>query len=156
MRTPHVKIKYPTSTQLEFWHLKRIQQSGRDIAKHKKISEQAVSKTLKEANARIRALIENSASMNKIKLELINEELGVARGYSCVFKVKVYITYSPHNGVQVWYDHQGACEECEEFMECRRRLLLEFKERNIVITRPTLRPTELAKLLFQKIEEKLK
>ncbi len=155
MRTPHVKMKYPTSTQLEFWHLKRAQQSGRDIAKLKKVSEQAVSKTLKEANTRIRTLIENSAAMNRINLELLNEELGVARGYSCVFKVKVYITYSPNNGVQVWYDHQGACEECEEFVECRKRLLLEFKERNIIVTQPALRPTELANLLFQKIEEML-
>ncbi len=145
-------LKYPSPVQIEIWSLRRTQLLGKEIAEKKQISKAAVSKALKGANERILAILENAATMNKIQIEIISEELGFVRGYSCLFNVKAYITYSPINNVQVWYDHKGTCERCEEFVECRRLLLQEFKERKLSIPNPTLRPTELGEVLFKKLE----
>ncbi|MHA2328631.1 MAG: hypothetical protein ACXACR_08930, partial [Candidatus Hodarchaeales archaeon] len=101
----------------------------------------------------VKDLLENAARMNKIKLDLLDRELGFARGMSHVFKVKAYITFSPENGLQVWYEHKGDCGGCEEFGYCRQTLLLEFKERNIKVPSPTLQPTDLGEFLFCILEE---
>ena len=150
------KVKYPTDKQVMIWNLKRDNFKGREIAEKMKADPGFVSRSLKEANTRIKGLLENVARMNKIKLDLLNEELGVARGRSHVFNIKTYITFSPVNGVQVWYDHEGDCATCDEFAECRAGLIQEFKERNIKIPNPMLRPTDLSELLVKKIEEMLK
>ena len=123
-----------------------------DIAKELDITPAAVSKTLSDADSRIQKLLENAARMNKIQLDLISPEFGFARGNSFVFKVKTYITYSPMNGVQVWYEHEGECAGCEEFGTCRQGIHLEFKERGIVILNKQMRPTDLVELLFKKLE----
>ncbi|MFX0092492.1 MAG: hypothetical protein ACFFBD_12080 [Candidatus Hodarchaeota archaeon] len=149
---PYEKLKYPSETQAKIWRLKRTQITGIQIAKLKKISRASVSKTLKEANERIKTLLDNAARMNKIHLELLSAELGFARGYSHVFKVRAYITYSPINGVNVWYEHEGICEDCEDFTSCRKLLIQEFKERNLSVPTNVLRPTILGEILFQKIE----
>jgi hypothetical protein len=115
-----------------------------------------VSKTLTEANQRIRGLVENAAHMNKITLDLMNEELGFARGQSHMFNVRCYITFSPKNGLQVWYEHKGDCVSCEKYTLCREILLQEFKERNLQIEKPSMRPTDLVELLFQELEELVK
>ncbi|MFW9994724.1 MAG: hypothetical protein ACFFD4_21960 [Candidatus Odinarchaeota archaeon] len=147
------RIRYPTDNQVEIWKLNRDNLTGREIAGKKDVSPAFVSKTLKQTNKLVKDLLENAARMNKIKLDLLSEELGFARGKSHVFKVKAYITFSPENGVQVWYDHEGECASCGEFGHCRDVLLLEFKERNIDVPSPTLRPTDLGELLFKKLEE---
>ncbi|MHA2109485.1 MAG: hypothetical protein ACXABU_16610 [Candidatus Hodarchaeales archaeon] len=149
------KIKYPTENQIEIWALNRDDLTGIEIAKRKKVSPAFVSKTLKKTNGLVKDLLENAARMNKIKIEILSGELGFARGMSHVFIVKAYITFSPENGVQVWYEHKGDCGSCEEFVECRAGLIQEFKERNIRIPNSKLRPTDLGDLLFKKIEEML-
>lgn len=148
-------IKYPTENQIEIWAFNRDDLTGREIAQRKKVSPAFVSKTLKRTNNLIKDLLENSARTNKIKIELLSEKLGFARGMSHVFNVKAYITFSPENGVQIWYDHKGDCGSCEEFAECRAGLIQEFKERNIRIPHSKLRPTDLSELLMKKIEEML-
>jgi hypothetical protein len=147
------RIRYPTKTQVEVWFLKRNALSGRKIAKRKDVSPAFISKTLKEANNRIEALLENTAKANKITLELLSAKQGFAKGRSHMFDVTAYITFSPENGVQVWYEHKGDCSSCEELSHCRKILLQEFKERNIKIDNPQLRPTDLGDYLFQKLEE---
>ncbi|MHA2324595.1 MAG: hypothetical protein ACXACB_04275 [Promethearchaeota archaeon] len=146
------KSKFPTDTQLEIWMLNRKNFSGRAIAAQKKVTPAFVSQTLKEAGLRIEALLRDSAKANKIKLNYLNTELGFARGQSQMLKVKAFITFSPINGVQVWYKHQGDCAECEVFEECRAALLQEFKERNLPIESPTLAPTHLSEKFFEQLE----
>ncbi|MHA2237439.1 MAG: hypothetical protein ACXACP_04555 [Candidatus Hodarchaeales archaeon] len=126
--------------------------TGKEIAKQIEVDPGFVSRSLKEANKRVRDLLEEAGRMNKIKLKIINGELGIARGHSHIFNISAHITFSPNNGLQVWYEHKGDCTSCEEFSECRRALLQEFKERNIKIPDTTLRPTDLSDLLFKKIE----
>ena len=149
------KVKYPTETQVEIWALKRNQLSGREIAAKKDVTPGMVSKTLSEANNRIKALLQNAARMNKITIKVISPELGYARGVSHMFDVNAYITYSPDNGVQVWYDHEGRCVQCEKYSFCRESILQEFKERNIKVEDPHLRPTDLVEKLLTILEERL-
>lgn len=147
-------VKYPSKRQVELWSLRRNQHKRTgQIAKRKKISLAAVSKTLREADERIRILLENAAKMNKIRIDKLSSQLGYARGFSLVFKVTVYITYSPANGVQVWYEHEGPCEGCEKLGECRIAILQEYEERQILVLNSSMRPTDLGELLFKKIEE---
>ena len=147
------KVKYPTDNQLKLWTLKRNKLTGKEIAEQSSVSPAFVSKTLKEANKRIKAILENSARMNKIKLNLISVELGFARGFSYMFNIQSYITFSPENGVQVWHEHKGDCVKCEEYTLCREMLLQEFKERNLKPPHPSTRPTDLGEILFKKLEE---
>jgi hypothetical protein len=150
------KVKHPTDKQLEIWELKRTKLTGKEIAAQKGVTPGFVSKTLTEANQRIKGLLENAAHMNKITIDLMNEKLGFARGQSHMFNVRCYITFSPKNSVQVWYEHKGDCVSCEKYTLCREILLQEFKERNLPIEKPSMRPTDLVDLLFQKLEEMVK
>ena len=147
------KSKFPTDTQIEFWVLNRDNYSGREIAKEKKVTPAFVSQTLKEANERIDTLLRDAAKANKIHLNYINKELGFARGKSFILKMTVFITFSPTNGVQVWYKQKGSCVGCEVYDECRTALLQEFKERNLPIDNPTLAPTHLSEILFDYLEK---
>lgn len=146
------KIRYPSDKQLEIWKLRRDKLKGREIADKKDITEAAVSKSLKEANKRIKDLIEYSARMNKIELERTSAKLGFAWGKSHTFKLKAWITFSPVNGVHVWYKHEGACEACGELGYCRSVLKQEFKERNLKLPSEMMKPSKLAELLFQILE----
>ncbi|MFQ5979623.1 MAG: hypothetical protein ACE5OZ_15960 [Candidatus Heimdallarchaeota archaeon] len=93
--------------------------------------------------------------MNKISLDLISEQLGYARGQSHMFDVPAYITFSPKNGVQVWYEDKGECVTCEKYNFCRQVIIQEFKERNLKLETPSLQPTLLVEALIAKLEERL-
>ena len=136
--------------------MKRNNISGRKIAKQRNVTPGFISKTLKEANNRIESLLEYSARANKITPELISKELGFIKGKSHMFNCTAFITFSPENGVQVWYDHIGDCVSCDEFTHCKTILLQEFKERNIRLENPQMRPTDMGKLLFKTLEEMVK
>jgi hypothetical protein len=145
--------KPPTERQVAIWAMKRSKLTGREIAKRIDVDPGYISRSLKLANKRIKGILEESARMNKIKLKFINSELGFAHGHSHFFNISAYITFSPKNGFQVWYEHKGDCTSCEEFNDCRETLIQEFKERNIRIPNASLRPTDLSDLLFNKIME---
>ncbi|MHA2202490.1 MAG: hypothetical protein ACW991_02260 [Candidatus Hodarchaeales archaeon] len=146
------KAKYPTNTQTEIWILSRNQMTGREIAAKRQVTPGMVSKTLSEANNRIKGVLQNAARMNKITLKVISPQIGYARGISHMFNVNAYITFSPENGVNVWYEHKGDCVQCEKYVFCRESILQEFKERNIKIDNHSLRPTDLVEKLFTILE----
>jgi hypothetical protein len=147
------RLKFPTKRQITIWTLKRNKLTGREISKRIGVDPGFVSRSLKESNKRIKALFEDSARVNKIKLNYINSEMGIARGHSNIFNISTHITFSPKNGLQMWYKHKGDCTSCEEYSDCREALIQEFKERNIKIPNESLRPTDLSDLLFKKIME---
>jgi transcriptional regulator len=146
------KSKFPTDAQIEIWVLNRKKKSGRVIAKQKNVTPAFVSQSLKEAKQRIEDLLKDSARANKIKIEVLNSELGFARGQNQQLKTKAYITFSPINGVQVWYEHKGDCAGCDVLEECQTALIQEFKERNIPIVNQTLAPTHLSEIFFNHLE----
>ncbi|MHA2299165.1 MAG: hypothetical protein ACXAEU_24730 [Candidatus Hodarchaeales archaeon] len=146
------KTKYPTDAQLEIWTLNRNRIQGKEIAKMKNVTPAFVSKTLKLTTKRIEGLLVNAAKTNRITLEIIDPVIGFAKGYNHTLKDISHLTFSPQNGVQVWYEHQGDCVDCDIFEECRLMLLNEFKERNIKPKSETLAPTNLADELFINLE----
>ena len=56
----YFQLKYPTRAQVEIWILKRNNLSGRKIAQQRDVTPAFVSKTLKEANKRIKSLLKSS------------------------------------------------------------------------------------------------
>jgi hypothetical protein len=152
------KYKFPTQKQIEIWNYNRKNYKGREIAFKESVTPGFVSKTLKEANKRIKDLIILIANSNKIELkeEDIFEEDGYARGYSFVFNIPAKITFSPVNGVQVWYEHKGDCISCTRFDQCRKLIIQELKERDIKIDNTTLEPTILCERLIENIEDRIK
>ena len=149
------RIKYPTDKQLKIWKMKRDQLTQKEIAEKRKITVGFVSKSLSEANSRIEGLLQSTANENKITLEVLNGELGYARGKSHMFDVMAYITFSPKNGVQVWYEDKGDCTNCEKYAYCREVIQQEFKERKIKLVSPLLQPTLLIEILIAEIEKRL-
>jgi hypothetical protein len=93
--------------------------------------------------------------MNKITLEVLSGEQGYARGISHMFDVPAYITYSPKNNVQVWYEDKGNCIKCDKYDFCRTIIIQEFKEMNLRLENPKLQPTLLIEKLIELIEEKV-
>lgn len=150
------RLKYPSEKQIEIWNFNREKRTGREIASFKSVTPGFVSKTLKEANQRIKDLIINTAKSNKITLNEsdIDEEKGFAKGYSPIFKIPVKITFSPVNGIQLWYEHKGECALCPEFDNCRKTIIQEFKDRNIKIENESLEPTQLSEILLNEIEKR--
>jgi hypothetical protein len=146
------KTKYPTDAQLEIWTLNRNNIQGKEIAKLKNVTQAFVSKTLKLTTKRVEDLLVNAAKTNRITLEIIDPVLGFAKGYHHNVKDIVHLTFSPQNGVQVWYEHHGDCVNCDIFDDCRKMLLTEFKERNLKPKNETLAPTNLADELFVNLE----
>lgn len=149
------RIKYPTDKQLIIWKLKRDQLNQKEIADKRDVTIGFVSKSLSEANRRIEGLLENAANGNKISLKVLNGELGYARGKSHMFDVKAYITFSPKNGVQVWYQDKGDCINCGKYGYCREVIQQEFAERNLKLESPSLQPTLLIEKLITEIEKRL-
>lgn len=149
------RIKYPTEKQLKIWELKRNQFEQKEIADKRKVTIGFVSKSLSEANRRIEGLLQNAANGNKISLDVLNGELGYARGKSHMFDIMAYITFSPKNGVQVWYEDKGDCINCEKYAYCREVIQQEFTERNIQLESPSLQPTLLVEKLITEIEKRL-
>ena len=116
----YFQLKYPSQAQVEIWFLKRNNLSGRKIAQQRDVTPAFVSKTLKEANKRIESLLKSTAKANKITPEIISPELGFIKGKSHMFNCTAYITFSPQNSIQVWYDHKGNCATCEDFSLCKQ------------------------------------
>ena len=74
-------------------------------------------------------------------------------GYSTHFKTKAIVTFSAKTGIQVWYKHEGDCQNCEQLQNCRETLLAEAQERNMPAPESpeAILPSEFAKSLFSKI-----
>jgi hypothetical protein len=146
------KTKYPNDDHLEIWNLNRNKVSGKDIANLKNVTPASVSKTLKITNKRIEDLLINAAKSNRITLEYIDPVLGFAKGHHHSLNDTANLTFSPQNGIQIWYLHEGDCANCDIFDECRKILLNEFKARNLTPKSDTLAPTDLIDELIINLE----
>ena len=123
------------------------------VARKLKVTRQTVHKALDIANTKIAQSLEEAAKINKIKVEIINPITGVLAGYSAHFKSEALITFSAKNGIQVWYKHEGDCQNCEQLQFCKETLLAEAEERNIPLSEVMTKmlPSEFSKVLFSKL-----
>ncbi len=144
---------YLTPTQRKIWDLKNTGIPEAKVAKKLNVTRQTVHKSLDIANSKIAKSLEETAKINKIKIQTVNPETGVLLGYSTHFQTKALITFSAKNGVQVWYKHEGDCQNCEQLQTCKETLLTEAKERNIPVseTMGKMLPSEFSEILFSKL-----
>ena len=80
---------------------------------------------------------------------------GFLWGYSPSFKTDVYVTHSPKTGTQIWYEHEGHCENCHDLSDCLWILKTEAKERKIAVPKNLELPTDIALYMFSAIKNKL-
>ncbi len=144
---------YLTPTQQKIWDLKSTGIPEAGVARKLNVTRQTVHKSLDIANAKIAQSLEETAKINKIKIQTLKPEAGFLVGYSTHFKTKALITFSVKNGLQLWYKHERDCQNCEQLQTCRETLLAEAKDRNIPTPEKpdSILPSQFAKTLFSKI-----
>ncbi|MFX1565210.1 MAG: hypothetical protein ACFFCH_04400 [Promethearchaeota archaeon] len=77
-----------------------------------------ISKAQRQAQTRIKNLINYIASVNRIILKRSSPRHGFAMGYHPNTKSQAFIFYSPTLGIQTWYEHNGMCHCCEARNTC--------------------------------------
>ena len=144
---------YLTDKQKLIWDLKSKGFTEAGIARKLKITRQTVHKALDVANFKVSTALEEAAKINKIKIKTLDSAKGILLGYSSYFKTDAIITFSAKNGVQVWYKHEGDCNNCDQIQFCKEALLMEAKDRNIPLpgNANSMPPSKLAEILFSKI-----
>jgi len=144
---------YLTSKQKLIWDLKSTGLQEASIARRLKVTRQTIHKALNTANSKVQTSLEETARINKIRIEKIDPSQGILIGYSAHFKTATFITFSAKNGIQIWYRHQGDCKNCEDLQTCRENLLAEARDRNIPLPEnlTAALPSEFAKTLFTKL-----
>jgi len=138
--------------QFAFWSMQRSGMANIAIAKQLGISRQAVSRAIKIMNERIEAVLRDMAKANSIAVERINAERGILIGRSIPFKTAAIIFVSEKHGIQVWFEHEGDCGNCERYKECIE-LLWDYAAELGVKIEKTDDPTRMADELFEKVRE---
>ncbi|MEA3281174.1 MAG: hypothetical protein U9Q68_01220 [Euryarchaeota archaeon] len=137
--------------QFEFWRMRRGGMAGVEIAKSFSISRQSVSKALQGMDSKISRVLLEMARSNRIEVTKVNFERGVLFGRSVQLNADAIIFVSARHGVQVWYRHEGDCDICSRFDECRE--LLEDYAREIgIVLEGSGNPAGMADELFRKLE----
>ncbi len=136
--------------QFEFWRLRRSGLPNMNIARLFKISKQAVSRALITMDERIEKTLLEMARSNQIEVERVMSERGILFGHSVPFNASAIIFVSAKHGMQVWYEHEGNCGECDRYAQCIE-LLWDFADEMKIKLEKTEDPTKLAEELFEKL-----
>jgi hypothetical protein len=137
--------------QFEFWAMRRSGTPNITIANLLGISRQAVSKALLAMDKKIEAALIEMANANQIAIETVNVERGVLIGQLVPFKTPAIIFISAKHGMQVWYDHEGDCGDCQRYTECIE-LLWDYTTELGIRIKKTADPTKMAEELFAKVK----
>ena len=138
--------------QFEFWKLRRSGLPNITIAQQFNISRQAVSRALITMDERIEKTLLEMARSNTIKVENINVERGILLGHSIPFNANAIIFVSVKHGLQVWYEHEGMCTQCDQYAQCLE-LLWDFADEMGIKLEKVNDPSKLADELFMKLKE---
>jgi hypothetical protein len=149
----NLRMGYLTSKQSLIWSLKSDGFSEAGIARKLVITRQTVHHALNAANQKIGESLEETANINKIEIQTTDPNKGYLIGYSPHFKTQTFITFSPKNGIQIWYKHEGNCEKCNRLKTCRQTLIDEAKDRKLLLEDRAnqMLPSKLAEILFSAI-----
>ncbi len=147
------RLGYLTPRQRHLWSLKLGGLSESDISRKEEISRQSVHIILDVARDKISRALDEAAEVNRIRVSHTDVARGILVGESLEFDHKVVVTYSPSNGIKIWYAHDDACRECKLDKSWVRVILKEAEERRIELSAAELRlpPHKLAKLIFAKM-----
>ena len=141
---------YLTEKQLQIWSLRRNGVSLTEVGRHLGISRQAVYYTEKISNKKVELALIHTADANMIEPQYIDSTNGLLLGFSPSTENRVIITFSTRNGLQTWHFEEKNCERCNWVERCRKRLINEADERNILLTNENKKtpPSELAHIIF--------
>lgn len=144
---------YLTPRQRHLWGLRLGGLTESDISRKVEISRQSVHIILNVAREKISRALKEAAEVNRIQIEHVDVARGILVGESLEFGHKVVVTYSPSNGIRIWYAHDDECRECRFDRSWIKIILKEAEERQIGLSDSELRlpPHKLAKLVFSKI-----
>jgi hypothetical protein len=144
---------YLTPNQRRMWSLKSEGFTEASIGRKLDIKRQTVHKALNVANQKILQAFEETAKINKIEIQTVSPTKGYLIGYSPHFETEAFVTYSPKNGVQIWYKHEGHCKRCKRAKECRETILEEARERKLFFEGDVTQmpPSKLADVLISMI-----
>ena len=144
---------YLTPRQRDLWSLKLGGLSESDISRREEISRQSVHIILDVALDKISQALKEAAEVNRIRISHMDAVKGVLFGESLEFGHKVVVTYSPSNGIKIWYAHDDDCRECKLDRSWVKVILKEAEERRIELNAAEIRlpPHKLAKLIFSKM-----
>ena len=120
-----------TETQSRLWQLRDRGLNLSQIARMLGVSRQAVSKVLIQADKVVRRTLVEVAQSYKITVYRVDHDRGLLSGFSKALNSPVLITYSPQNGVNVWYRNNGSCADCDMQQECREKILSEARRLGI-------------------------
>lgn len=153
-----LSMGYLTTKQKLVWSLKSEGYNEASIGRKLDITRQTVHKALNVANKKILQSLEETARINRIEIQNVSPTQGYLTGYSPHFDTEAFVTYSPNNGIQIWYEHEGNCKKCSRIKECRSTLLEEAKDRNLDLGKDLNKifPSKLAKTLFSMIKGEIK
>jgi transcriptional regulator len=144
---------YLTPRQRHLWSLKLGGLSESDISRKEEISRQSVHIILDVAREKISQALKEAAEVNRIRVKHMDVAKGILVGESLEFGHKVVVTYSPSNGIRIWYAHDDDCRECKLDKSWVKVILKEAEERRIELSDAELRlpPHKLAKMIFSKM-----
>jgi len=144
---------YLTPNQRRIWSLKSEGLTEASIGRKLDIKRQTVHKALNVANQKILKALEEAAKINKIEIKTVSPTKGYLIGYSSHFDTEAFVTFSPKNGIQIWYKHEGHCKRCKRAKVCRETILEEARERKLNFEGDVSKtpPSKLADILFSMI-----
>jgi len=144
---------YLTPKQKQIWNLKSKGHLEANIARKLNVARQTIHKSLNIANTKVSQALRETAKINKLQVKTLDPTKGFLMGYSPELKTEAMITFSARNGVQIWYRHEGDCENCDQLQACRTTLIAEAEDRNIQFSAnpDSILPSKLAEILFLKI-----
>jgi transcriptional regulator with XRE-family HTH domain len=139
-----------TKRETRIWELRFKGLRGSDIAQKLGITRQAISKALRNVDAKILHRLNENAGMMGLVTTSINVEKGILLGYHPQMKTRAVLFYLPRSGFQTWFEHEGDCEECIIRNRCNA-VLQEAAEFWGVINEEDGTPTKIAEKLFEKV-----
>jgi transcriptional regulator len=144
---------YLTPRQSHLWSLKLVGLTESDISRKEEISRQSVHIILDVAQEKLSQALKEAAEVNRIRVSHMDPAKAVLFGRSLEFGHKVVVTYSPSNGIKIWYAHDDDCRECKLDKSWVRVILREAEQRRIELSAAEIQlpPHKLAKLIFSKM-----
>ncbi len=147
-------LRYPTKQQNHIWLKRRQKIRPSKLAEKFGVSRPFISKAQRQAETRIKQLIQYSAAVNRIHIQHSSPRHGFAVGYNPSTKSQAYIFYSLKLGIQTWFEHNGACNNCEAQDNCIDTINQLAKEWQVLL-QPNHTPSENALHLLTQIREQL-
>jgi hypothetical protein len=136
--------------QFGFWKMRRSGMSNISIANQMGITRQGVSQALRLMDDKVDSALREMARANRIQIEKVDTEKGILFGRSVPFQTRAYIFVSDKHGMQVWYEHEGDCGSCDQFVHCTE-FIWDFARELGIRIKKTADPTKMAEELLEKI-----